>query len=214
MTKIMPSTMTSGEARACIAEINRNLKNTRTLLLDLYEREGWKALGYPNWRECVTAEFKQHQSYLYRQLEAARTEKNITQMAENLPIGEIPESHLRPLTPLSPLDQRKAYQKAVETAPDGKVTAKHVEETVREIQEAHESDKKKVNRLHTAREEHEIMSDEFRQAYEAMARAIINARDADWQTTDRVTAVKHIVTLLKIASGQQENGLTPLALAS
>lgn len=63
------------------------------------------------------------QSYLYRQLEAAKTEKVISPIGEK----EIPESVLRPLTSLPPDQQREVFQKAVETAPEGKVTAKHVE---------------------------------------------------------------------------------------
>lgn len=211
MDAIMLQTMTSEEARTCITEINNNLRNTRSLLLDLYEREGWKALGYASWRECVTTEFKQHQSYLYRQLEAAKAEKNILPMLENSPVGEIPESHLRPLSSLSLSDQREAYQKAIETAPEGKVTARQVEEIVREIRAARRHEKKKrVNRLQNASQKPEVMSDEFRRAYEAMARAIVHARDTEWETTGRVTAVKHLVMLLNIASGRQE--VTSLSL--
>jgi len=42
--------------------------------------------------------------------------------------AEIPESQLRPLTKLrnKPDQQREAWQKVVETAPEGKVTAAHV----------------------------------------------------------------------------------------
>jgi hypothetical protein len=88
------------------------------LFFDLYEREGWSALGYQSWRECVVAEFKQGQAYLYRQLKAAQTEKVISPKGEN----SIPEKQLRPLTKLKgdPEAQREAWQKAVETAPDGK----------------------------------------------------------------------------------------------
>ena len=59
------------EARECVEKINTNMSNVRALVLDLYEREGWAALGYPSWRDCVVAEFKNSQAYLYRQLEAA-----------------------------------------------------------------------------------------------------------------------------------------------
>jgi hypothetical protein len=214
MADIMARPMTSEEAQTCVTEINKNIRHTRILLLDLYEREGWKALGYKNWRECVTVEFKQHQSYLYRQLEAAKAERNILSVLDHALMSEIPESHLRPLASLSSSDQREAYQKAIETAPEGKVTAKHVEETVREIKAARGPEKKRTNWLHNAGQEPEVMSDEFRRAYEAMARAIINARNKDWETTSRVTAVKHIVTLLNIASGQREDWVTSLSLAS
>ena len=203
MYAITLQAMTLEEARTCITEINKNLRNTRGLLLDLYEREGWKALGYASWRDCVTTEFKQHQSYLYRQLEAAKTEKNILPILHNSPIDEIPESHLRPLSSLPLSDRREAYQKALETAPGGKVTAKQVEEIVREIRTSKDHEKnKKVDRSQNAPQEPDVMSDEFRLAYEAMADAIIHARDTGWETTGRVTAVKHIVMLLNIIRGQ------------
>ena len=116
------------EARGCVDEIKSNFNNVRARILDLYEREGWSALGYASWRECVTKEFKQSQAYLYRQLEAAQTAKNIS------PIGEkdIPESQLRPLTPLPPDQQREVWKEAVETAPEGKVTAAHVYKIVKD----------------------------------------------------------------------------------
>lgn len=119
------------EAREVVDKINANMNNVRYLVLDLYEREGWSALGYKSWRECVTAEFKNSQAYLYRQLEAAQAEKVISPIGEN----EIPESQLRPLTKLrdNPDQQRQAWQKAVETAPDGKITAAHVSKVVKEI---------------------------------------------------------------------------------
>ncbi len=57
-------------------------------------------------------------------------------IAQNLePFGAkyFSESHLRPLKNLQPEQQREVYQKAVETAPNGKVTAAHVEATVRGV---------------------------------------------------------------------------------
>jgi hypothetical protein len=84
------------EARECVDQINANMTNIRALVLDLHDRKGWEALGYVNWRECVTKEFQSSQAYLYRQLEAAQTEKVISPMGEK----EIPERQLRPLTKL------------------------------------------------------------------------------------------------------------------
>lgn len=71
-------------------------------------------MGYASWRECVVAEFKDQQRYLYYQLEAAQVEKNICTKVQNEPI---PETHLRPLTKLrdNPEAQKEAWQRAVET---------------------------------------------------------------------------------------------------
>jgi len=44
------------EARECVDKINANLTNIRQLLLTLYERQGWDALGYRNWQECIKKE--------------------------------------------------------------------------------------------------------------------------------------------------------------
>lgn len=117
------------EAKEIVDKINASINNVRALVLQLYEGEGWTSLGYANWRECVVAEFKQNERYLYKQLEAAQVQKVIC------PIGqkqEIPESQLRPLTKLKddPEQQREAWVKAVETAPGGKVTAAHVAKVV------------------------------------------------------------------------------------
>jgi len=70
--------MSRDEARQCVARIAHHLEEARALLLELYEREGWRALGYDSWRACVTAEFAESQATLYRQLTAARIERTIS----------------------------------------------------------------------------------------------------------------------------------------
>jgi phage N-6-adenine-methyltransferase len=122
--------MTGEKARTCVNTINQNFNNNRFLLLDLYEREGWKALGYDSWRECVKAEFLQSQSHLYELLGAAKVERNLSAMAE---IGTIPERQLRPLTSFDSQTQRDIWNRAKETAPEGKITASHIEQVSREF---------------------------------------------------------------------------------
>lgn len=119
--------MSPEEALTTVRKINEHMNSARVLVLDLYERRGWEALGYLSWRECVVSEFSASQSYLYRQLEAAQIEKNISPMGE---IGTIPERHLRPLTTLEPAQQIEAWNEVGATAPNGKVTAAHVQTVV------------------------------------------------------------------------------------
>jgi len=45
--------MSRDEAQQCIARIAHHLEEARALLLELYERQGWRALGYDSWRTCV-----------------------------------------------------------------------------------------------------------------------------------------------------------------
>ncbi|MFA5377573.1 MAG: hypothetical protein WC455_17615 [Dehalococcoidia bacterium] len=131
MNEITKRMMTDREARECVEKINADMNNIRSLVLELYEREGWAAMGYQSWRECVVAEFKQGQSYLYSQLASAYTERNISAIAEKT--ETIPESQLRPLAKLrnNPEKQKEAWQQAVATAPEGKVTAAHVYKIVK-----------------------------------------------------------------------------------
>jgi len=182
------------EARECVDQINANMTNIRALVLDLYEREGWSALGYANWRDCVTAEFQSSQAYLYRQLEAAQTEKVISPIGEK----EIPESQLRPLTKLrgNPEQQRTAWQKAVEIAPEGKVTAAHVSKVVKEI--TGEQPKPYVLKPHEPIIKQELISEDFQLAYDAMIIELKNARATKWKNTSYKGALEMMRTLVVI----------------
>lgn len=120
------------EARECADRINANMNNVRRDVVALHDRDGWEALGYANWTECVNNEFQQGGNYIFKQFAAAQIEQNITDCT-TVQLGTIPERQLRPLSKLAPAAQREAWQKAVETAPDGKVTAAHVSKVVKEI---------------------------------------------------------------------------------
>jgi hypothetical protein len=120
--------MGAEEARSAIRWIKQAVNNVRSQLLELRDREGWKALGYTSWRECVNAEFEQHQSYLYRQLAAAEMEQQLSPSGD---IGQIPEAHLRPLAKVPEAERPKVWSVVVESAPDGKLTGQHTAKVVR-----------------------------------------------------------------------------------
>lgn len=109
--------MTADEARSVVRRINHHLASARDLLLDLYQREGWRVLGYDSWEECVKEEFGKSRSYLYRQLAAGRLEK-----ALSLPVGGSPESHMRPLIEILDEDEDRERAYVVATS-NGSVTA-------------------------------------------------------------------------------------------
>lgn len=124
--------MTPDEARECVSKIKQQAGELRRLLYDLDVRRGWEALGYGSWRECVLAEFEFTAQKLYQELTAAKIEANISTTVD---IGAIPETHLRPLTRLeNPAQQREAWQMAVESAADGKLTARHVQAAVKAVE--------------------------------------------------------------------------------
>lgn len=66
-----------------------------------------------------------------RYIRASQTVQNL----QSEPMGSLPtsERQARPLTRLEPEQQREAWQRAVETAPEGKVTAKHVAQVAQEF---------------------------------------------------------------------------------
>lgn len=107
--------------------ISADMDGVREAVLDLHERRGWEALGYESWRECVTAEFPQSESYLYRELTAARVERNLSPMGEI----HINERCARVLAKLKdPKEQVLAYTEACELALDGTPTAAILAEVV------------------------------------------------------------------------------------
>jgi site-specific DNA-methyltransferase (adenine-specific) len=118
MIELLPmEPMGPSEARECVEAINRHMDGARRLLLDLYEREGWRALGYASWRECVVAEFHQSQAYLYYQLDAARIERQISTIVETGDAPQLPEFHLRQIAALPATDRREVML-AIAHSPD------------------------------------------------------------------------------------------------
>lgn len=116
------------QARLRTDAIKAHLTGARELLLESYEARDWETLGYGSWREWAVEEFGQSQRSLYEQLEAA-------QLQRDLPFAEsakgVPFAQLRPLAALDTADERReVWREAVETAPNGKVTAAHVEAVV------------------------------------------------------------------------------------
>ncbi len=130
MNSLILRKMTMDEAQDWKSKVGGTANQLRTLLFEGYERGAWEALGYDNWTDCVKSlseEYGISERHLWRLHAANETEKLLT----NWSVGEISESVLRPLTKLSPDLQPVVYQRAVETALNGKVTAAHVEATAR-----------------------------------------------------------------------------------
>lgn len=128
------------EARELCDRIRESIHFVRGALLALYEGEGWRALGYSSWRDCVVNEFEQSKSFCYRALLAARVERNFSQLG-NFDATTIPESHLLPLTDLEPNAQLEAYRLALEWGQErGRTTTKDVKRAVAELNKGYRLD--------------------------------------------------------------------------
>jgi hypothetical protein len=184
------------EARECADRINAGINNVRQDVVALHDLDGWTALGYESWNDCVEQEFKQCRSYIFYQLKAAQIEQNLGKSTK-VDSEQIPERQLRPLSKLEPAQQREAWQKAVSTAPEGKVTAAHVSKVVREM--SGEQPKPYVLKPHEPIIKQELISEDFQIAYDAMVIELKNAYALKWKETSRAGAIELMRSLLNIS---------------
>lgn len=124
--------MSKIEAQTLVNQIRSGFNAIGDKLLQLYERDGWKALGYANWRDCARAEFPFEQSRAYQLLDAARVERNISTNGGNLP-APTSERQIRPLVGLEPVQQVEAYAAAVEKNNGDVPSGAQVEAAVAEL---------------------------------------------------------------------------------
>ena len=132
MNDLIQMEMTLDEARETDRLIKRHINTTRYLLLDLRDRQGWKALGYASFVEYGEKELGFQKSHIYELTEAAEIGLQIgfSEISEKQP----KESHLKPLKSV-PEDERKAiWDEATRKAEEegAKLTAKRVEDAVAE----------------------------------------------------------------------------------
>lgn len=126
---VVVASMTKDEARELVTEIKAGISAVGEKLLELYERKGWKALGYLSWRECVMVEFDFEKSRVYELLNFAKVTRNLSAIAEKCPLPAN-EAQARPISKLTPQLQCTVWPIVVETAPNGHITANHVQRVV------------------------------------------------------------------------------------
>ncbi|OQB23959.1 MAG: hypothetical protein BWY11_01478 [Firmicutes bacterium ADurb.Bin182] len=90
-------------------------------------------LGYETFEAYCKARWDFNSSRARQFISASEVVDNV----KSVTIGNAPtnERQVRPLMALEPDQQREAWQKAVATAPEGKVTAAHVSKIVKEMTE-------------------------------------------------------------------------------
>lgn len=118
-----------------------------------------------------------------RLMSSSCTVENIRPIGRMLPLTE---SQARPLSRLEPEKQREVWREVVETAPEGKITAAHVSKIVRRaIGESIESHVERTrSNIQRIRKE-DIVSEDFKAAYEAFYRQVQSAKLDKWEGTSR-----------------------------
>lgn len=140
--------MTKDEAELWQSDIISTGQRLGQLLYEGYKRDAWRVLGYGSWTECVTllaekSGFSRGRGFQLLENERLKQEV-LTNVSGQSLVTNVTEFQTRPLSQL-PTDneKREVFQQAIETAPNGKITAKHVEETVKTYLEfGQEKDKK------------------------------------------------------------------------
>lgn len=86
MLALVQKTMTTNEARTAVDQINRHASEIGRLLLDLKERDGWRALGYDTWTACLRQEFVQSRQWLYVLMKAAPVQERMAEQGYRLSV--------------------------------------------------------------------------------------------------------------------------------
>jgi hypothetical protein len=114
------------------AVIERGLKtfvDVGNALLAIREGRLYRA-SHGTFEDYCRERWHMERANAYRLIEAAVVVGHLSPIGDTLPANE---AQARPLTSLPPSQQSEAWQRAVETAPEGKVTAAHVQAVVDEI---------------------------------------------------------------------------------
>ena len=197
MDELSIAEMTVDEALEWKARVKTHANSLRILINDGYERQAWKALGFKNWTECVKSiaqEFSLSDRYIFLLHSANETEKLLNH--GSVEIGEIPERQLRPLTPLPPAQQVEVWQQVVDTAPNGRITAAHVQSVVdefRQVDRPHVSYNSGENEWYTPPE------------YIEAARRVMGTIDIDPASSE----VANRTVQARVYFDKESNGLLP-----
>ena len=109
------------------------------------------------------------------------------------PMGRIPinERQTRPLTKLEPDQQIEVWQKVVETAPEGKITAWYVSKIVSETK--NENTKREVNKKTLKSKaviKEEMVDEDFKRAFDAFYWEVQRTRLENWKTTSKKASLR------------------------
>lgn len=154
-------------------------------------------LGYETFEAYCKARWDFKRSYAKYLISATSVIDNISTLA-TIVAKPVTETQCRPLAGLTTDQQLIAWQKVVETAPDGKITAAHVYKIVKGM--TNPSPPKQVPRSNGKTIIHqELVSAEFQSAFDQMDIELKNARAMKWKSTSHKAAIGMMQILLTIA---------------
>ena len=89
-------------ARALTEQIRGAVETTYSLLLEAWEQEAWRALGYASWTAYIDGEFEFSRQRSYQLLQAARVTRSLSTAVDTRDELHITEREARDLAPVLP----------------------------------------------------------------------------------------------------------------
>ena len=179
--------------------ITRNLQSFYEVgraLMEIRDKAYYRdVLGFETFEAYCKEKWDINSAHAYRLIDSAMVIETVSPMGDRVPENE---RQTRPLARLEPEQQREAWQKAVETAPEGRVTAAHVSKVVFGM--SNDIRKEKIYKINKAVEQVNVHPD-FEKAYRGFYREVQNAKMENWKTTDKGEALKlvnYIIDLITI----------------
>jgi len=108
------------------------------------------------------------------------------------------ERQARVLAPLDPEKQAVVWQKALDTAPGGRITASLLKKTAKDY--SVEQIKQAIKKTRTPTDKERIDA-EFKAAFDAALEQVSFARDDDWKHTSKETVTRYLVGMLQAVAG-------------
>ncbi len=135
--ELIPVVDQAVEGQAELEQLEKVIATGYTSYIDVgkalkeIEEKKYYQIKYDTFEAYYSDRWEFKRAHAYRLINAAKVIENLSPIGDILPITE---SQVRPLTRLkTPEKQREAWLKVIETAPNGKITAAHVERIVMEM---------------------------------------------------------------------------------
>ena len=191
------TTIDRGRLDQLESTISKNMKafyEIGTALKEIRDSRLYKTvLGFDTFEDYCRERWDMSRIHGHRLIESAQVHENL------LPTGNIQptsERQVRPLTKLSTLLQIEAWTKSVETAPDGRVTARHISGVVNDLLDGGQKEKSKKKA-----QDGERIDDSFKTALKTLEKAVLAAKRDKYKTIPKedilgnLDALKNMVAL-------------------
>ncbi|WP_028314697.1 hypothetical protein [Desulfatibacillum aliphaticivorans] len=167
---------------------------------------------HPTWEAYIRDFFEISRSYALRLIDAADTVRLISNEGidpvdfddgrQNVANWQHPvpanEAQVRPLSKLPVEDRPGAWFEALKTAPEGKITARHVSDTVKKIKG--ETVQQTVKKIREGLNKDELYSPEFKGAFDAFLIEIEKAKEGGFKETSKEAITRHLDALKTVVA--------------